>query len=108
METLVIASVIVGFVVGTGLLVALGAVLNGWALSILWGWFIAPLFGLPTLSVPAAIGLALVVTFLTKHYEDVAKDETKKPAEKFAMACGVLVMKPAFAVAIGWVVTKFL
>lgn len=38
-----------------------GAAWSGYTLSVLWGWFMAPTFGLPALSVAQAYGVALVV-----------------------------------------------
>lgn len=55
-------------------LIAASSILNGWVLSILWGWFLVPIFGLPPLSIPQAIGVYLVVGFLTKQM-DTTKDE---------------------------------
>ncbi len=43
-----------------GILLYLPAALwNGLALSILWGWFIVPVFSLPALSVASAAGVSL-------------------------------------------------
>lgn len=41
------------------------SVLNGWAFSILWGWFIVPTFAIPALSVPLAIGISMCVSYVT-------------------------------------------
>ena len=38
---------------------------NGWALQVLWTWFISTTFHLPILSIAQAIGLSLVVTYMT-------------------------------------------
>jgi len=38
------------------------ALMRGWALSVLWGWFMVPLFHLPPLAIAQAIGVGLVVT----------------------------------------------
>lgn len=37
----------VGTITLLGLGVVLGTVVNGWALSMLWGWFIVPIFEAP-------------------------------------------------------------
>lgn len=62
------ALAILGSIVGVGLLMVFSAIFNGYALSVLWGWFIVPTFGLPALAVAPAIGVALVVSYLT-HQE---------------------------------------
>lgn len=55
-------------------IVAPVAILDGWVLSKMWGWFIVGRFHLPPLSIPVAIGLALTVRFLTHQH---AHDERK-------------------------------
>jgi hypothetical protein len=60
-----IATSLLGF-----LSACLGGVLigiwNGFVLSIMWGWFVVPL-GLPTITVPNAIGLALIVDLVRPY-----------------------------------------
>ncbi len=55
------------FVLGLVLLVAL-SIFGGWVLSILWGWFMVPIFGLVALKLSEAIGLSLVVGALAKSH----------------------------------------
>lgn len=43
------------------------AVIEGFLLSILWKWFIVPVFHILPLSVPQAIGLLLTVTLITNQ-----------------------------------------
>lgn len=47
---------------------ALSAILNGFALKTLWGWFVVETFGLRNLTIPQALGITLVVGFLTHQY----------------------------------------
>ncbi len=57
-------------VVGVGALLAIPAIVaaaviyNGWALAILWGWFLVPL-GAPKITIPLAIGVSLIYSFFT-------------------------------------------
>jgi hypothetical protein len=46
--------------------------LRGALLQLLWGWFVVPVFHLPSLSLVQALGIALVVTFLM--YQDPQTD----------------------------------
>ena len=55
------------------------ALLNGWALSVMWGWFIVPL-GAPALGLIQAIGITYVVTFFT--YKRDKTEEARKSGEK--------------------------
>jgi hypothetical protein len=86
------------------LYIAFAAMWEGYALSVLWGWFVVPMFGLPALSIPFAMGLALVVGLLTSHrLGNEATDDSKQ----WRMVW-VAVMRPAMVLLIGWIVTKFL
>jgi hypothetical protein len=75
--------------------------LNGYAISVLWGWFIVTTFGLVALSVPQAIGMSLMVSYLTHH--SLQKDE-HSTGEKIAIA----ILKPILALGFGWIITLFM
>lgn len=58
------AALLIGalIIVGIFLLLAPTVILDGWVLSILWRWFVTPVFpALPVLSVAQATGLFVVV-----------------------------------------------
>jgi hypothetical protein len=95
------AGAVVALVAGG--LFALAAILQGVVLSVLWGWFVVPL-GLPALGIAHAIGIALVVRFLThRHTSKKTDDESPIRRELF----GLFVLPPLALVA-GWVITLFL
>ena len=98
---------VIGAIIGIPALLALSSIFDGYALKVLWGWFVVPTFGLPQLSIPAAIGIAIVVGYLTKEGNDCKKEE-KSAREKFFYACVVAVLKPSFALFFGWIVQKFM
>lgn len=79
------------------------AVWGGYVLTVLWGWFIVPVFELPALTIPHAIGLAMVVTYLT-YQADFKTEETRSEMKQFATACAYVFIKPAIALGIGWIV----
>ena len=61
-----------GYTIGSILVVAMSlpllCILNGYVLSVPWGWFVISLFSdMPRLSISAAIGLSIVVRFITNH-----------------------------------------
>jgi len=93
MALIVIAGVIV--------LMVVSSVLNGWALSILWGWFFVPTLGMPQISVVQAIGIAMVVSYLTYQYID---DESNNLIRPFILAFA----RPFIAVIIGAIVHAFM
>ena len=43
-------------------------VINGFVIQHLWGWFVVTTFALAPLSIPAAIGIALVAHYVTWNY----------------------------------------
>lgn len=49
------------------LFVILVWILNGFALKVIWGWFMVPVFGLPALTIPAALGIGILVSYLTQN-----------------------------------------
>ena len=94
---------IIGFIVW----MVVAAILNGWALSVLWGWFFVPTLRLPELGIVQAIGIAMVVGYLTYQHIDTqpkSGDGTSKLIETGVNS----VIRPVFAVAFGWVVHSFM
>ena len=77
------------------------AILNGYTLRVLWGWFIVPVFHLPLPSVAQSIGIAMVVTYLTSSSSSTKKSESWW--EPFA----TMIARPVFALFFGWVVSHF-
>lgn len=57
-----------GFVIG---FIVAAIAWNGFVLKVLWGWFMVPTFGLPTLNIPQALGIAIVAqTFMPTQTAD--------------------------------------
>ena len=81
------------------------AVINGWAFSVLWGWFVASTFGLPTLTIPVAIGLALTIGFLLPMTD--SDTGGKGFGELMIEAFIKVVMKSLLCVATGWLILQF-
>lgn len=77
-------------------------IINGWALSVLWGWFVSPLFHLPPLSIPYAIGICLIVNHLTKQTPKENNDK-KDTNERIADIIAILI-NPLISVLFGWIV----
>lgn len=94
----------------TLLLLAGSSLWSGYVLSTLWGWFLVPIFDLPALSVPAAVGVALIVGYLT-HQHKIESEKEKTTNEKISalgMLVGHMILKPAFALCFGWIVAQWL
>lgn len=84
-------------------LALVGAIMNAWALSMLWGWFIVPIFKAPALSIVQAIGVALIATLLTSHLQP----KTNK-SKDFTDLVGKAIGYPIITVCIGWAVSGLL
>lgn len=82
------------------------AIWNGYALMVLWGWFVVPLFDLPPLTIAQAIGLSVLVGFLT--HQRIESKEDEKPVEDTISAVLFASVKPAMALLIGWIVTLWM
>jgi len=81
------------------------SIFSGYALSVLWGWFIVKTFGLPGLTIPAAIGLAMMVNYMTHQLNDKKNEDDVGLILMKGIFRGI--EKPAFALAFGWVVVQF-
>lgn len=92
----------------------LAAIFHGYVLSMLWGWFIVPVFNAPVLGVAPAIGVALLIGYLTKSRANKEKKEEKKQtfserAEKFLYDDILNVATKASAVLFtGWIIHLFM
>ncbi|MEM7209586.1 MAG: hypothetical protein AAF434_17335 [Pseudomonadota bacterium] len=89
---------IVGLVMGA-LLVS--TIVTGFVISVLWGWFVAPTFGVPELSIPIAIGLAMVVSYFTYQHDAQSKEVD------WGRTVGFLIARPIVALGFGWLVFQF-
>lgn len=84
-------------------LVVISSILRGYVLSVLWGWFVVPTFGLPALSIPIAIGISMILAFTT-HQISVKKEEDKSVGTQFSN----IILHPLLVLGIGWIVTLFI
>lgn len=93
--------------VGLIVITIIGTIFSGFVLSIMWDWFVVPTFDVGSLSIPVAIGLAMIVNYLTYHgttRESKANDETEVLVEFLVLSIG----KPALYLLMGWIVTLFM
>jgi hypothetical protein len=87
-----------------------GFLIKGYVLAQLWAWFVVTKFAAPPLSVAQAIGLAVVVAFLTKDYS--SSDDKKgedKPSIWMVMVKGTLntFLPPLLALLTGYIVSHY-
>lgn len=79
----------------------LGNVLNGYVLSILWGWFLVPL-GLPEIGVITGIGICIIANFVTYK----ASDFKEIPGER-SNYIGMF-LTPLVVLLVGWIFHSFM
>lgn len=79
--------------------------LNGWALHLLWAWFVVPVFdALPALTTGQAIGISMIVSFLTYQYVPEPKE-----SKSSAVGAGLtLIIRPLLAVLFGLIIKHFI
>lgn len=107
MEFFVIVAAIGGIIAFFVGLVVVLSILRGWVLSILWGWFMVPILGLPALSIPQAIGIAVVVGLLTHQSHSSPEDKNEPNGKKWGRMLEPL-LSPWIALAFGWVVKQYM
>lgn len=92
---------VVAFFVASAI-VAIATIWGGYVLSIIWGWFMVPTFGLPLLSVTAAMGVALVIGYLTHAYKE--PDSETHPWKRMFY----VFMRPLVVLVFGWIVKQWM
>jgi len=93
---------LIGSVGLISVLLAVGALLNGWALTLLWSWFVVPTFpDLPVLSLGQAIGLGMIISFLTYQYIDAEPSKEDNSAFK---AVAATILRPIIYVLFGYII----
>lgn len=81
-------------------------IINGYVLTVVWTWFICPLFDVPLLTVPYAIGICLTVRFITND-EDVAPSNSEGGIEELKTNVLKSCAKPIVVLTFGWVVKQW-
>lgn len=87
-------------------LIALGSILRGLVLSVLWAWFVQPL-GVTDIGIAEAIGLMTIVGLATMRADPDEDQKKRPPGERFAEAIGVTIVGSGFALAMGYLVHLF-
>jgi len=89
----------------------IASILNGWALSVLWGWFVVPTFALPNLGIVQAIGLSMVINLFlwgARGYSEIEYKDKKVQKNSITGTFSYVVMTPFISVFLGWIVHHFM
>jgi len=100
------------FVVSGALLLVLVSIIvlaiaEGLVLRTLWGWFVAPTFGLPLLQTPVALGIALMIRTITYENCQTNKADEDSPNWVRLGLVAVALLKPLIALFFGWIIYHF-
>src|SRR5688500_6362082 len=83
-------------------LIVPGIIFTGYVLTILWGWFVTPAFGLAVPSIPIMLGLSLIVGYSTHK---IPNTEDNRPANKIFMAAIMNSLgRPLLYLGIGYII----
>lgn len=96
----IVLAVLFGLAVTFGL-IAIAVITRGWVLSILWGWFMVPYFELPKISIPLAIGLALVAHLL--HNRNPGPEVPEEKVAKYTRSV-MAFLAPFVTLFVAWIV----
>lgn len=81
---------------------------SGYVLTVLWGWFISPHFGLKELSIPLAIGVAALVSLICPVAISRKNNKDEDFAADLMFALGIAVARPSFALLTGAIAHLFI
>lgn len=80
----------------------ISSIWSGYVMTVLWSWFIVPVFALPMLGLAQAIGVKLLCNMILAKVPSNDKSDGD-----FARVVGYAVLVPLLALTIGWVVKQF-
>ena len=90
-------------------IMTLTAVAEGWVITVMWDWFVVPQWGVQSLPIPIAIGLALLINLVAVPYQkgayaglDPEEKKVKARSDFFMM-----VLRPFMVLGVGYVVHLF-
>lgn len=87
----------------------LAMVLRGWVLSIVWRWFVVSQFHIMGLTIPAAIGLSIVICMFTdKSASSEPKSTGATVTSIVGRAAGTLLVGPLLTLGLAWIVRYWL
>lgn len=97
-----------GWIAYLAIILVFGSILGGWALSIMWEWFVVPVFSLPSLGIAQAIGLSCVITLLVPRQSETNSGVKKSAFDIIIETSATTFLGPLMALGFGWVIYQFI
>lgn len=97
-----------GIILGVLIVAVVGGIMNGWALSTVWNWFIPPIFHLTTLTLAQAIGVSTVFTLFTGTKTSTSNTSSKDKSfgEVVLESLITAILAPVFTVIFAWIILQ--
>jgi len=90
-------------IIGIIFMLILSVIIDGMILVILWNWFIVSLFSLPALTIPYAIGISSIISYLRPYTKS---DSNKKSS--ITELIGVTIAKSVLFLLFGYIIHLFI
>jgi hypothetical protein len=89
--------------------IALGCIFRGYVLMTIWNWFIVTSIGLPVLTFVPAMGVGLVIAYLTHQKSESRNiDSIEEYWEKMGEDLVYMFIYSVLALIVGWVIQLFM
>lgn len=79
-----------------------GIILSGYVMTILWGWFVTPAFGLAVPSIPIMLGLSLILSYIT--HQTIYTEDNREPNTMLWSALVHSLVRPLITLGVGYII----
>lgn len=81
--------------------------MRGMAITVLWGWFAVPTFGLKPISFVMAVGISILSNMF--HHFKITEEDLATPFVRMALKAFVMAtLVPLFGLMSGWIIHLFI
>jgi hypothetical protein len=89
-----------------GLLITIPAIIySGFAMTVVWGWFVTPALGLAVPSIPMMLGLSSLVHYMSYQFIDFKNE--KDAEDQLISAIAVSLSRPSILLIFGYIYHSF-
>ena len=99
---------VIGYMFTFLFMAILSVTYSGYALSVLYEWFIVTGFGVSSISIPTAIGVSIIVNYMAGNDDLKSDDDSEIKSQLLGKLAVKAIFKPSIALFVGWLVTLFL